>query len=113
MMAKEPNDLLHGTLDVLILKALALGPTHGYGVARWIEARTDGVFSIEDAALYKALHRLEGGGAVESDWGVSESGRRAKYYQLTRRGHQLLRAEAAVWQRYSAAVTNLLRTTEA
>ncbi len=111
-MAKEPNDLLHGSLDLLVLKALTLAPAHGYAVSRWIEGRTKGVLAIEDAALYKALHRLEGVGAIESDWGISESGRRAKYYQLTRKGFQLLRAEAAVWQRYASAVASVLRTNE-
>ena len=111
-MAKTPNDLLHGTLDVLVLKALALGSAHGYAVSRWIEAQTEGVLAIEDAALYKALHRLEDARAIESDWGISESSRRAKYYQLTRRGRQLLRSEAILWQQYSAAVTSVLRAVE-
>ncbi len=112
-MAKNPSDLLHGTLDVLVLKSLAIGPAHGYAVSRWIEDRTDGVFSVEDAALYKALHRLEAAGAVESDWGVSESNRRAKYYQLTKRGRTLLKAEAEVWHRYAAAVLSVLKAAEA
>ena len=103
-MAKDPNDLLHGTLDVLVLKSLAMGPAHGYAVAR---------FAVEDAALYKALHRLEAADAVESDWGVSESNRRAKYYQLTKRGRALLRAEADVWHRYAAAVLSVLKAAEA
>lgn len=107
-MARSPMDLLHGTLDVLILKSLALGPAHGYAVSRWIEDRTDGAFQIEDAALYKALHRLEAQDAVESSWGVSDSNRRAKYYQLTKRGKEMLRAEAQVWHRYAAAVLAVL-----
>jgi len=111
-MAKEPKDLLHGTLDVLILKALAFGPRHGYDVSRWIEDRTRGVLAVEDAALYKALHRLEGQGAVESDWGVSDTRRKAKYYQLTRLGRQALLAETAVWNRYASAVSTVLRTVE-
>jgi len=109
MTGKEPKDLLHGTLDVLILKALTLAPLHGYAVARWIEGRTGGLLEVEDAALYKALHRLEGQGAVESDWGVSETNRRAKYYQLTRKGRRLLRSEARVWQRYAGAVAAVLK----
>lgn len=112
-MSKEPKDLLHGTLDVLILKSLTLGPAHGYAVSRWIEDRTRGVLIVEDAALYKALHRLEAAGAIESDWGVSESKRKAKYYQLTRRGRAVLKAEADVWQRYAAAVLSVLKAAEA
>jgi len=109
LTGKEPKDLLHGTLDVLILKALTMGPLHGYAVARWIEARTSGLLEVEDAALYKALHRLEGQGAVESDWGVSETNRKAKYYRLTRKGRQLLRTEARVWRRYAGAVAAVLK----
>lgn len=112
-MSKAPKDLLHGTLDVLVLKSLARGPAHGYAVSRWIEDRTRGVLIIEDAALYKALHRLEASGAIESDWGVSESKRKAKYYQLTRRGRALLRTEADVWHRYAAAVLSVLKAAEA
>lgn len=112
-MAKDPMDLLHGTLDVLVLKSLAQGPGHGYAVSRWIEDRTHGVFAVEDAALYKALHRLEATGAIESDWGVSESNRKAKYYQLTRKGRTLLKAETAVWHRYAAAVLSVLKAAEA
>lgn len=111
-MAKTPHDLLHGTLDVLILKALALGPRHGYAVSRWIEDRTNGLFVIEDAALYKALHRLEGQGAIEADWGISQTKRRAKYYQLTHRGRGALRAEMQVWRQYAGAVSAVLRAAE-
>ncbi len=112
-MAKDPKDLLHGTLDILVLKSLTIGPAHGYAVSRWIEDRTAGVFAVEDAALYKALHRLEAAGAVESDWGVSESNRRAKYYQLTKQGRAQLRSEADVWNRYAAAVRAVLKVAEA
>lgn len=111
-MAKQPNDLLHGTLDVLILKALSLGPLHGYDVSRWIEDRTGGVFTIEDAALYKALHRLEEQGTVEADWGVSDSNRKAKFYRLTPRGRRALRAETQVWREYAGAVAAVLRVAE-
>jgi len=112
-MAKDPMDLLHGTLDVLVLKSLVRGPAHGYAVSRWIEDRTNGVFSVEDAALYKSLHRLEATGAVESDWGLSETNRKAKYYQLTRHGRSLLKAETDVWHRYAAAVLSVLKAQEA
>ena len=111
-MAKSPMDLLHGTLDVLILKALVPGPDHGYAVSRWIDERTDGVLRIEDAALYKALHRLEAAGAIESDWGISESNRKAKYYRLTARGRGLLRSETAIWHRYADAVQAVLEAKE-
>ena len=112
MATKQPADLLHGTLDVLILKALAGGPRHGYAIARWIEERTGGVLAIEDAALYKALHRLEAQRALAAEWGQSETNRRAKYYQVTPRGRRLLQAEARVWERYAGAVSAVLRTEE-
>ncbi len=82
-MPRDASDLLHGTLDVLVLKALSLGPLHGYAVSEWIEGHGDGDLVIVDAALYKALHRLEDGGAIEAEWGVSENNRKAKYYSLT------------------------------
>jgi PadR family transcriptional regulator PadR len=112
MARKEPKDLLHGTLDVLVLKSLTMGPLHGYAVSRWIEARTGGLFIVEDAALYKALHRLETQGAVEADWGVSDTNRKAKYYQMTPKGRRLLRAESEVWHQYADAVSALLRSSE-
>ena len=87
-MAREPNDLLHGTLDVLILKTLSWGPAHGYGIGQWIEGQTRRALTVEDAALYKALHRLEASGAIVAEWGISDNNRRAKYYSLTPRGRQ-------------------------
>ena len=107
-MARLPNDLLHGTLDVLVLRTLLPGPIHGYGISRAIESRTDNVLAIEDAALYKALHRLQRIGAIESEWGVSENNRRARYYRLTSRGRQELRAETETWRRYAAAIVAVL-----
>jgi PadR family transcriptional regulator PadR len=106
-MAREPLDLLPGTVDLLILKALSWEPMHGYGVSREIRERTKGELSIEDAALYKALHRLEAAGDIESEWGVSENNRRAKFYRLTADGRARLRTEAARWQRYGTAVLKL------
>src|SRR5919205_4136531 len=103
-MTRASLDLLQGTLDVLILKTLSWGPMHGYGVSRWIRQRTDDVLTVEDAALYQALHRLERRGWIESEWGLSENNRRAKYYQLTAQGRAQLRARSATWTRYSAAV---------
>jgi PadR family transcriptional regulator, regulatory protein PadR len=109
-MARDPIDLLHGTLDVLVLKTLSWGPMHGYGISRWIEERTRGVLEIEDAALYKSLHRLERAGSVEAEWGVSENNRKAKFYRLTVRGRQELRAEANTWRQYAAAIFSVLET---
>jgi PadR family transcriptional regulator, regulatory protein PadR len=107
-LPRDTSDLLHGTLDVLILKTLSWGPMHGYGISTWIERQTGGTLEIVDAALYKAVHRLEASGAIEPEWGVSDSGRRAKYYSLTRAGRQVLRAESATWQRYADAVSGVL-----
>jgi PadR family transcriptional regulator PadR len=101
-------DLLQGTLDLLILKTLSWGPMHGYSVARLIRERSDGAFLIEEGALYPALHRLERQGWIESDWGLSENNRKAKFYQLTARGRAQLRAEVATWQRYTKAVAGVL-----
>ena len=110
-MARDPIDMLHGTLDVLVLKTLSWGPMHGYGISRWIEERTRGVLEIEDAALYKSLHRLERGGSIEAEWGLSENNRKAKFYRLTNRGRQQLRAESNTWRQYAEAIFNVLETT--
>ncbi len=104
----NPLELVKGTLDVLVLKRLSLEPTHGYGVSRWIRERTDGTLAIEDAALYQALHRMERRGLIESEWGLSENNRRAKYYQLTAAGRKALRQEAKVLRRYTEAVFRVL-----
>ena len=104
-------DLLKGTLDVLVLKALTWGPRHGYAVARWIEDSTRGTLQIEEGALYHGLHRLEKKGWVSSEWGVSESNRRARYYTLSPAGRQQLAAQTASWTRYAEAVFAALRTT--
>ena len=109
-MPRDTSDLLRGTLDLLVLKALATQPLHGFGLSQWIEDRTRNELEIVDSALYKALHRLEDGGAVAAEWGVSENNRRAKYYSLTARGRQRLRAETATWKRYVVAVTGILET---
>lgn len=110
-MARDPVDLLHGTLDVLVLKSLSWGATHGFGITRLIETRTERVLEIEDAALYKALHRLEAQGFITSEWGVSENNRRAKYYSLTPRGRRELKAEAETWRRFAAAIFGMLEAT--
>ncbi len=103
-MGDESLDLLKGTLDVLVLKALIWGPRHGYAVARWIEDVTGGALGVEEGALYHALHRLEKRGWLAGAWGVSESNRRAKYYTLTVAGRQQLAAQTAAWTRYAEAV---------
>ena len=107
-MAARPMDLLQGTVDVLVLRTLAWGPMHGYAVSRWIHQRTEGVLEIEDAPLYKSLHRLERAGFVAAEWGLSENNRRARYYALTPAGRQQLRAEESAWRRYAAAVFKVL-----
>ena len=110
-MAPAPDlDLLKGTLDVLVLKTLSWGPRHGYAVSRWIAETTDDALSVEEGALYTSLHRLEQRGLVESDWGLSENNRRAKYYQLTAAGRAALRAQTQRWTRYAEAVFKVLQT---
>jgi len=107
-MSHTSLSLIQGTVDLLVLRALQQGPVHGYAVSRWIRERTDAVISMEDAALYQALHRLEARGWVESEWGVSENNRRAKYYGLTTAGRRQLRDEVATWQRYAAAMSRVI-----
>ena len=104
-------DLLQGTLDVLVLKALSWGPQHGHAVARMIRSGTDGAFDVLDGSLYAALHRLEERDWVEAEWGLSDKGKRAKFYKLTVRGRQQLRSESASWQRYVSAVSMMLAAT--
>jgi PadR family transcriptional regulator, regulatory protein PadR len=101
-------DLLQGTLDVLILRTLAWESMHGYAISRWIRERTGGTLEIEDAPLYKALHRLERAQCVDAEWGLSENNRRARYYRLTTRGRQQLKAESSAWRRYAEAVFRVL-----
>ena len=109
-MARDTSDLLHGTLDLLVLKALSTSPMHGFGLSKWIEQRTRDELEIVDSALYKALHRLEDDGAIVAEWGVSENNRRARYYSISPRGRQRLRAETATWKRYVVAVSGVLET---
>jgi PadR family transcriptional regulator PadR len=103
--------LLQGTLDVMILKALSWGPMHGFGVAKWIHSTTDDVLQIEDGALYPALHRMEHRGLIDADWDLTENKRRAKYYRLTAKGRQQLRARTSSWDRYSTAVSKVIHAT--
>ena len=107
-MGKQSDELLRGTLDALILKALTWGPSHGYAVARWIKDTSGDALTVEDRALYLALHRLEDNGWVESDWGVSDNNRRAKFYRLTSRGRAQLRAESSRLTRYGEGLFRVL-----
>jgi transcriptional regulator len=100
--------LLKGTLDLLVLKTLSWGAMHGYAIASWLETQSDGSIGVADSALYQALHRLEGRGLVEAEWGVTDTGRRARFYRQTGEGRQWLRAEAAVWLEYAESVTWIL-----
>lgn len=101
-------NLLQGTLDVLVLKAVADEPRHGYAVAEWIRRKTEGTLDIEDGALYTALHRLHKRGLLEAAWGVSENNRKAKYYALTPDGQAELHRAAGDWARYADAVFKIL-----
>lgn len=102
------SDLFTGTLDILILNALRGGPLHGYGISRRFRDRSDGVLEVEEGALYPALHRLEGKGLLRAKWGKSDTGRRAKFYELTPKGRESLAARQARWREFSGAVNALL-----
>ena len=103
-MSQASPEILRGTLDLLILKALSWGPAHGYSVARWIERSTDDALAVGEGTLYPALHRLEERRWITASWGTSENNRQAKFYSLTRKGRTQLRTEVANWRRYAAAV---------
>ena len=109
-MADSDLELMQGTLDLLVLKALIFGPRHGYAVARWVRETTDDDLQIEEAALYTALHRMEKRRWLESEWGLSENNRKAKYYQITALGRRQLRVQADMWTRYARAVFKVLQT---
>ncbi len=110
-MTRPPLDLLQGTVDVLILKAVSWQPQHGFAIAKWIRGRTEGVLALDDAALYQGLHRLERKGWLSAEWGVSDNNRRAKFYQLTPDGRRQLRVESTTWRTYTAAVFRVLDAT--
>lgn len=110
-MKKERNDLLQGTLDLLVLKSLALGPLHGLGVSNRIQQITRGTFQVKPGSLFPALHRLEEAGWLKSSWGESENNRRARYYRLTKAGQHQLKVETDAWQRISVAITTALEAT--
>jgi transcriptional regulator len=101
-------DVPKGTLDLMILKALAGGPTHGFGIAKWIRGTSDGALDIDDGALYPALHRLEDRELIAADWGVTENNRRARYYRLTAEGRRRLRVELSAWTRFSEAMWKIV-----
>ena len=107
------GDLYVGTLDVLILKALSWGPMHGYAVGRWIRQSTEEVLAVQEGALYPALHRLHARGWLADEWGITETGREAKYYRLTPVGRRQLRSEVVRWQAYARAVSAALDTVPA
>ena len=109
-MSHSTLALMQGTVDLLILRALQQGPAHGYEVSRWVRQRTHAVLKLEDAALYQALHRLEDRGWIDSEWGLSENNRRAKFYELTVEGKRQLRAEVSAWKRYAEAIFNVIET---
>ena len=109
-MASDKSDLLQGTLDMLILKALAGGPMHGWGIAQRLRQMSDEVLQVQQGSLYPAVHRLERQGWIRSSWGPSENNRRARYYDLTAAGRRGLAAETESWERLAAAVFQVLRT---
>jgi transcriptional regulator len=109
-MTNPSPELLHGTLDTLVLKTLSGGRRHGYGIARAIEEATDGVVAVEEGSLYPALYRMERKGWVEAEWGLSELGRRAKFYRLTQKGRRQLVSQTAEWTRFAAAISRVLIT---
>jgi len=110
-MTKPSVDLLQGTLDLLILKTVALEPMHGWGISQRIQQISKDVLRVQQGSLYPALYRLEQQGWIASEWGASENNRRAKYYRLTKAGRKQLEVETSDWERLSAAVAQILQTT--
>jgi transcriptional regulator len=106
------SDLFTGTLDILILKAVAAGPLHGYAIGRWLRMQSDDVLRIEEGALYPALHRLGRRGLLSAKWGQTDTGRRARFYALTPAGRDQLQSEKARWAEYSKAVHSVLQSSE-
>jgi len=111
-MAEDKNEFLKGTMDMLILKVVALGPIHGYAISQRIQQISKDFFQVQQGSLYPALHRLEDRGWLRADWRESETGRDAKFYSLTRKGRKQLENELAYWERLSEAVGLILRTAE-
>jgi len=109
-MPATKSDLLQGTLDLLILRALARGRLHGYAIAQLIQERSEDVLVVEEGSLYPALYRMEEKGWIAAEWGKSENNRRAKFYSLTRAGRKQLKEETALWERICGAITLVLET---
>lgn len=109
MSRKRTAELLRGTLDVLLLKALTRGAMHGYAIARWLESQTDAMLQIEEGSLYPALHRLERQGLIEPEWGLSDNNRQAKFYAITPAGREYLVAETSGWLLFATTVTRVLQ----
>jgi transcriptional regulator len=105
------GELLQGTLDMLVLKTLSRGPMHGYAIAEFIQQSSEDILRVEEGALYPALHRLQLRGLLSGEWGISDNNRRAKFYRLTPAGRRYLSEESEGWDRLSAAVTRVMRTT--
>src|SRR5271165_5309356 len=112
MAPLEKTDLLQGTLDLLILKVVALGPVHGYGISQRIRQISQEVLQVQQGSLYPALHRLEKRGWLQSEWGESENGREAKFYKLSAKGRKQLAAEESNWKRLSEAVHLVMQTAQ-
>jgi transcriptional regulator len=108
-MSISPLPLLQGTLDLIVLRTVAFGPIHGYGLAALVRERTDGELAVEDAALYQALHRLDRQGLIDAEWRPSENNRRARYYALTPAGRKRLHEQTVHWRRYARALEALLK----
>lgn len=108
----RPSDLVQGTLDLLILKILALEPLHGLAIGQRLKQVSDDVLQVSDGSLYPALHKLEHNGWIKAEWRLSESNRRAKFYALTRAGHRRLEHESLDWDRLSKAITRVVKLTE-
>jgi PadR family transcriptional regulator, regulatory protein PadR len=109
---KQRIELLQGTLDLLVLRTLVLGPAHGHAIAKAIEFRSDDVLQVEQGSLYPALHRLIKRGWISVEEGISENNRRAKFYRLTAKGRKQLAHETGKWEKFSGAITRILRPTE-
>lgn len=110
-MAKQKPDIPQGTLDMLVLKTLSLGPMHGYGIGQRIQQLADNMLQIEEGTLYPALYRIENRGWIQSEWGASENNRRARFYSLTKAGRNQLSLEESQWQHLSLAIGKVLRAT--
>ena len=111
MAAKYKPELPQGTLDMLVLKALALGPMHGYGIGQRIQQMAEEMLQVEEGTLYPALYRIEERGWIESQWGVSENNRRARFYNLTRAGRKQLAVEQSQWEHLSLAINKVMQAT--